>query len=237
MPAGFYSETDQGVTQIDAHYKNIARVGHVAIPSAQWTQVVVAGFGMGTYYETTVSLAEGMIFVGDTSGSAVAIQSTAPGDLGRRNVRLAMSAPKDLDVYAYAQTEPSLDRYGLQVFDAAGEIVFNSTDEHLRIIELREAPPMTSGMGWLPHPIQIGDYGQDGIIAMLAQHHIWVQQIVNQTRFGFRVFQRAIAVNSEQNEVISGQVFIGGVPPVANTPIGNPFEPTHKSQVVVAGLY
>lgn len=135
MPAGVQIMNQQGVVQVDSSYRN-----YLLLKSGQ--------FSLGTYPDPTavtrwiaeqppVQTAHSLLLV---QAPGWGIRPTTGSYVGGRklcNFGFLKNSPPSFQYYIFDLVPPnSADKFGLQVFDKSGQIIYNALDYPLKIVKV-----------------------------------------------------------------------------------------------------
>jgi hypothetical protein len=207
MSAGFQSWNTSGTVQIDENYTSMTLV----------TSPTITINTTDTYFD--IASANPVVFLGNTSGAF--IRMTGRVNLGGSVWRYTFIANVAVNVrlYCFDQAAPSPSRYGMQVFNGAGQLVFDSNSPFLRLSAIHQVVGSANNAFGVP---------QDGrtYAAALTYTRLSVQGpiLINQA-YWYYTYQDSLQVDWTQLQVVHGQTnrFPGQnafayAPPVQNPP-------------------
>lgn len=128
MTAGFQVINDAGTILIDENYKNISMKDKrtVTIGAAGAPQL----FGANQF--TVASCVSPVVFIQCSTGGCFVSGVTVSGGTATITVR----GPAGVSVTVFTFDEPTVGSFGLQVYNASGQVVFDSSNKYARVVDV-----------------------------------------------------------------------------------------------------
>jgi len=186
MPTGFQSVNDWGTVQIDENYKTI---------NARNAPVVTFS---GLYYYDCAGT-NPMLFLGDTGGQLVTIRARASIGANVWRFQLFCNNTVTVRLFHFDDGPGWTGNAGMQVFNASGELVYDSSNLVLKLQGLYQIPQST---------FTSIDFPQDGkTYAAALSYYGKKSSLANVHEQYWSVSQQAIAVTATQ--AITGFTNVG----------------------------
>lgn len=184
MPAGFQAFTDTGVYQIDGRTPNYQMVQSMAADSAVGSLPLARNDAGRTFMidlpsvTFTFSSVAGPMYAVLASGAVGITLWGAKRNGSSYSVTFVTERPCNVRLFVFDQVPVAAGNFGLQVFDAGGRLVADSSKPFLRVLDVIFEDYM-NGVGWTAEgapspPWHSRSYGVPVLIsAIYSVHRAW----------------------------------------------------------------
>lgn len=149
MPAGLQVINDFGTIQIDSEWQNYALVDVQTVTSVQNAQLFPGAFFRGSIY--TNSFESDLVFA--HCASPFSIVGTSYVNSQRRvGVATRNTVGIPVTFYSFRKQPIQASTFGLQVFNAAGELTFDAASKFAKIVRVLSASQVFNGSGTISLP-------------------------------------------------------------------------------------
>lgn len=169
MPTGFSSVLPDGQTiQIDENYKNLELRGKY-----QLTATNLISVGSPNTYDVSLSVAgvTNPIIAIHCPGVYVALISTSQSGSNVTYRFAALSNTSSFTVYVFDNPTLSASNFGMQVFDANGQLVFDANKRYLRVLSSTSFSNFSQAGITFPADGGVYGYVPSGFLGYFEDYH------------------------------------------------------------------